>query len=102
MIVVSLESAGIKTQSTAIDQAHALFGQGELLFQLLRQPDIVLIEKCDPLSSCLADSVVPGSSERHIIRREEAVDSRIDVLRDDGCAGIRRAVVPNDKLPVGK
>ena len=50
LIVVALTSAGIEADGAAVDQAHAFVSESDLLFQFVRQPDIVLIEECQPLS----------------------------------------------------
>ena len=100
LIVIAFAAAGIKPYCPPIDESGVAVGKRQLFLELSRQPDVVLIEKGNPLCLGLANGIASRLTQRRIFRREKVADSGIKVIGDNRRAGVRRAIVPYDEFPV--
>ena len=84
LIVIALQSVGIKPDRASIDQPDTLLGKYHLLFQLAWQPDVILIEEGNPLSSGLPNRVAACLAKRNIRRRKKIANPLVMVIGNDG------------------
>ena len=104
LVVIAFGSAGIEADGPSINQGHltVVAGQGHLPFQLVRKPDIILIEKRDPLAASQIYRPLTRLAESHSFFRAHVPDAAIGIPRERVGAAVSRAVVPYDQFPIAE
>ena len=100
LVVIAFPAAGIKPDRPSIDEAGVGVGERQLFFQFSRQPEVVLIEKCNPLCLGLAKGIASRLAKGRIVGREKVADPGVTVRGNDVRTGVGGAVIPDDELPV--